>query len=494
MIRKKANEIYRNLIKDQAAISDMDVYDADIYKIIEIISNECKSTISDDKGNLKRFESVLSKEMVRNLITQFFKNSNIVNNTAIRDVMTIYYEPELYELKDKDESKIIGPTNNIFIEKKISTDGSEIEEVNFKSPISENIGSSLLGEDVKQSEKIKNLVLEPFVEKMIQENDSLRKKHPIRTFISKLFKKEKTINEMVEDYIEILSENLEPKIAKNTANYTIKNLLMNPAIYNDIIQKAEYGKLIVDLSDNSKGYTALKNQMTSEILDITNSSSINPTKGLETIEQLYSDILAQLKVMTNSIEGKEAKEIENLLKEINKKILPDFKYREDSGYRKVEVGMKSAAGMINVVPAKHVDKSMENLSKLILETMENKDSLSKEEYVKEVSKTHYRFIRIHPFPDGNGRTGRALINMMLEPIGENIVFDKEQKHKYMRALNFQHNRIDSTNKEEYLESLYNNPGKCNEYEEGFDYLLEEFIGDKLNLEYRDRAITEELER
>lgn len=187
--------------------------------------------------------------------------------------------------------------------------------------------------------------------------------------------------------------------------------------------------------------------------------------------------------MTTSIDEKSPQEIEEILKDINKTILGKSNNYKENGYRDVEVGMRSGKKMINVVPKIHVEEAMKKLSLFINETMSRRKNLTKKEYIRQVAKIHYRFIRIHPFPDGNGRTGRALINMMLEPIGEAVVFDKTNKDKYMKALNLQHLDIDNKNKEKYLESLYKNPDYCSKMEENFEYLLEEFIGQKVNIQY-----------
>ncbi len=61
---------------------------------------------------------------------------------------------------------------------------------------------------------------------------------------------------------------------------------------------------------------------------------------------------------------------------------------------------------------------------------------SPEEKVLAIMDQHLRFEKIHPFADGNGRTGRALIiwsclHHHLTP----IVIEKEQRSRYINALN-----------------------------------------------------------
>ena len=59
-----------------------------------------------------------------------------------------------------------------------------------------------------------------------------------------------------------------------------------------------------------------------------------------------------------------------------------------------------------------------------------------QEKVEIIMDQHIRFEKIHPFPDGNGRTGRALIIWScLQHDLTLIVIEKEQRKPYINALN-----------------------------------------------------------
>lgn len=72
----------------------------------------------------------------------------------------------------------------------------------------------------------------------------------------------------------------------------------------------------------------------------------------------------------------------------------------------------------------------EHLSKLI-ENFYN----SNENIIKKVAIFHADFEKIHPFPDGNGRTGRLLMNLELMKDGfPIIIIKKEDREDYYNAL------------------------------------------------------------
>ncbi|MDD5974100.1 MAG: Fic family protein [Spirochaetales bacterium] len=75
-----------------------------------------------------------------------------------------------------------------------------------------------------------------------------------------------------------------------------------------------------------------------------------------------------------------------------------------------------------------LDKSVQDLE-------ENYSSMKKSEIVKEIVKIHHRLTVIHPFSDGNGRTSRAFMNLLLMRYGIPPVFiTLERKLEYVKAL------------------------------------------------------------
>lgn len=79
---------------------------------------------------------------------------------------------------------------------------------------------------------------------------------------------------------------------------------------------------------------------------------------------------------------------------------------------------ETAAKMQELVEWFRTEKTKTDLNPIVLSTL-----------------FHYRFIRIHPFDDGNGRVARILMNFILMQFGYlPVIIDTEDKENYYRVL------------------------------------------------------------
>ncbi|WP_050203533.1 Fic family protein, partial [Streptococcus pneumoniae] len=123
---------------------------------------------------------------------------------------------------------------------------------------------------------------------------------------------------------------------------------------------------------------------------------------------------------------------EKIIKDIHYLVLADKK--EDRGvYRRVPVRIMGAAHE-PVQPYLIVPKMEE-----LLERYEN----SKEDIVTKLARFHIEFESIHPFIDGNGRTGRLLLNLELMKAGYPPIDIKfTDRLKYYEAFDYYHLKDD----------------------------------------------------
>ncbi|MBP0014724.1 MAG: Fic family protein [Roseofilum sp. SBFL] len=141
----------------------------------------------------------------------------------------------------------------------------------------------------------------------------------------------------------------------------------------------------------------------------------------------YIEMLAQVDTEINEWE---IKQIHNL---ILRKINPN----EAGSYRTLDV---MAAGTNYRYPPHYL------LSQLMRDFVIwlNSDSALNLHPVEYATQVHYRFVSIHPFRDGNGRTARLLMNLLLLRAGYPIVVIHNQiRNDYINALVYgQHNQDD----------------------------------------------------
>lgn len=122
---------------------------------------------------------------------------------------------------------------------------------------------------------------------------------------------------------------------------------------------------------------------------------------------------------------------QNDIKYLHSIILRGINDRYAGKYRDVDViivGAKHTPPLPNMVPG-----LMAELSKWLVERQERKDLHP----VEFAALAHYKLVHIHPFIDGNGRTSRLLMNLVLMKYGYPIAIidcEKEPRTIYYNAI------------------------------------------------------------
>ena len=118
---------------------------------------------------------------------------------------------------------------------------------------------------------------------------------------------------------------------------------------------------------------------------------------------------------------------ENDIKAIHKIILTGIDDQWAGKYRQTEVFIKGADVEF---PSAH------KVSYLMTEFIQWLEDQQKEHPVRIASDAHFKFVSIHPFVDGNGRTTRLLMNLILAinsyPM---VVIRNEERTSYLKAVN-----------------------------------------------------------
>ncbi|MEO1592900.1 MAG: Fic family protein [Cyanobacteria bacterium J06632_22] len=115
------------------------------------------------------------------------------------------------------------------------------------------------------------------------------------------------------------------------------------------------------------------------------------------------------------------------IRQIHSLIVRKLSPSEAGQYRQLDV---KAAGTGHVYPAHYLLSDLMNEFVHWLTT-----AASTLHPVVYATEAHYRFVSIHPFRDGNGRTGRLLMNLLLLRAGFPIVvISNQQRQAYIEAL------------------------------------------------------------
>jgi Fic family protein len=142
--------------------------------------------------------------------------------------------------------------------------------------------------------------------------------------------------------------------------------------------------------------------------------------------------------------GYELISVNNLLTNNNIIEIQRILETNDAGYRKVPgTSLKNAkTGEVVYTPPQHqqeIIRLMDNLEAYI-----NDDALSSEDFLIKMAVIHFQFESIHPFYDGNGRTGRIINilylvqkNLLQYPIlylSRHIIRNKAEYYSYLQGV------------------------------------------------------------
>lgn len=129
---------------------------------------------------------------------------------------------------------------------------------------------------------------------------------------------------------------------------------------------------------------------------------------------------------------------EQVIKEIHKKLVDRLQH--DAGRFKVTQNA--------IIGAEFQTASPEEVPYLIKQWIDNTEyriELANEqlEKIKVLAESHIQFERIHPFSDGNGRTGRMILLMeSIKHLGVPVLIRKEERAEYIESLaNQDENRL-----------------------------------------------------
>ncbi|MDP3954524.1 MAG: Fic family protein [bacterium] len=121
-------------------------------------------------------------------------------------------------------------------------------------------------------------------------------------------------------------------------------------------------------------------------------------------------------------------------------------------YRKISVWIVHEGEKIFLVPPEEIENKMAALLAWTRWLQENARFSSEETNIARIASFHYRFLLIHPFADGNGRTARALTYYLMQSSCiVPFVFTFHDKHeKYYPCFRYPNSHL----MEEYFKEKY----------------------------------------
>ena len=129
-------------------------------------------------------------------------------------------------------------------------------------------------------------------------------------------------------------------------------------------------------------------------------------------------------ILFNKLKSNDLELSEEFIKLINETINQDIK--DTKGYRNISVMIRGS---------EHIPPKPEQIKSLMMYFVYNYNNDDNKDIFYKIANYHLKFESIHPFEDGNGRTGRILINFeLLKRDIPPIVIPKELRAQYFEYL------------------------------------------------------------
>lgn len=199
------------------------------------------------------------------------------------------------------------------------------------------------------------------------------------------------------------------------SNQSAKYAFDNDFIYNDsrleglAIEKSEVAEIIADIRTGKKN----KSFRNSSVEEVAGHSS------------LYDKVFGECQCSKIDI---------YMLINMNRILFSYVPYSEFGGRTRTQntyvIGAK-----FETADYKEVMPELQKLNAKVIELENENEKLRKSEILYRILEIHHELTKIHPFPDGNGRTARAFMNLQLLRYGFPPVYILlEDKSMYLKAL------------------------------------------------------------
>lgn len=424
--------------------------------IIDAIVSECKSTVISPQ--VHRYESDITKSAVKEIVKELIKNGDHIS----KDVMNKFIvHDNLYMGVDKD----------VHLYKGIDSERGTYEA------IMENPVVDLRNYQSRDMDAELDKLYEDYAREMVLEDCGKSKKDrrfppqsPLVVFKEKFFHKKFKMQDFEKRYKGVLAKytGITNKATLDSSAKFMTRYMYSDIYRNKIAESITNGTSISVVGSNEKSFEQLCNQIKINSKGMyANAPSMQMVA--RDVTQIFHDINAELTAYATDLRGLTPEQIETELKEINKISLSSQKavyMNQVTGYRNVDVGFSANDDGAKLLRTNGLKQAMNNLTQEIADLVNsdsNGNKLSDLEYLRKASDLTYRFIRIHPFPDSNGRTSRALLNMMTLNRGILVPFSKESKVEYTQAMNRSHEKV-GFRSDEYLDAIVNEPEKAAQME------------------------------